>query len=290
MTQTADSSRKQPDEDLMSEGDFAKLSDIIRSECGISLTPAKKVMLTVRLIKRVKALEMDSISQYVRFVDSPTGKAEELEHMIDAVSTNKTEFFREAEHFDYLAKVAAPMLERESPRCRRDGIHAWSAGCASGEEAYTLAMVFSEYREAKPGFRFQIMATDISGNVLEEAVRAVYTEREVQAVPVGIRRKYLLKGKGDQSGCYRVAPELRRLVSFRRHNLSDRDFGLKEAVDVIFCRNVIIYLDRKVQENLFHNFHKSMSKGGYLFVGHSETLDGLSDEFTRVAPTIYRRL
>lgn len=273
----------------MSDAVFARLADIIRTECGINLTPVKKVMLTVRLIRRLKALGMSSFTQYVRYVESPDGRAEEAASMIDAVSTNKTEFFRESEHFDYLARVAAPITESVANRRRDRNVRVWSAGCSSGEEPYTLAMVLSEYREARPGFRFSILATDISTHILEQAVQAVYPGQAVDRVPQPLRRKYLMRGKGRLEGMYRVAPELRRLVSFARHNLSERDFSIDSPMDIIFCRNVIIYLDRKVQEAMFDNFHRNMSPGGYLFVGHSETLDGLSDRFTRVAPTIYRR-
>lgn len=274
----------------MSDGEFARLSSLIQSECGIALTPSKKVMLTVRLMKRLKALGLPSFSRYAEHVESPAGRAVELRHMLDAVSTNKTDFFREPEHFRYLVQVAAPTLVQESSRCRLQGIRVWSAGCASGEEAYTLAMVLSEYREAMPGFRFSILATDISARALGDAVRGVYPDHSVERVPDRIRKKYLLKGNGRLSGFHRIVPELRRQVVFRRHNLAEREFSIGESMDAVFCRNVIIYLGRRVQENLFENFYRSMSPGGYLFIGHSETMDGYSDRFRRVAPTIYRRM
>jgi len=274
---------------VMTESDFVMLSGIIRSECGIHLTPVKKVMLTVRLIKRIKTLGLSSFAQYVRYLQSRTGREEELTHMIDAVSTNKTDFFRESGHFDYLARVAVSTVEKEPARCRHQGLNVWSAGCAGGEEAYTIAMVLSEYKKRKPGFTFKVFATDISTRALTEAVRAVYPAHISEKIPAALRRTYMLRGKGRLEGYYRVAPELRSRVAFKRHNLSDREFGFRERMDVVFCRNVIIYLERKVQEALFDNFHKTMSPGGYLFVGHSETLDGLTDKFVRVAPTIYRR-
>ena len=273
----------------MSNAVFRRLSEIVRSASGINLTPVKKVMLTVRLTRRIRALCMDSFEQYARFVESPAGRSEELTHMIDAVSTNKTEFFREAEHFGFLMRAALPELEATVRQLKYRPARIWSAGCASGEEAYTLAMVLSEYRDISPAFRFSVVASDISTRVLEEAERGIYDEGCVRPVPDVLRTKYLMKGKGRLRGYYRVVPELRRYVSFRRQNLAERDLGISESHDVIFCRNVVIYMDRTVQETLFHNFYKSMTPGGYLFVGHSETLEGISDMFVRVAPTIYRR-
>jgi len=274
---------------MLTDAEFAKLREIVLAESGINLSASKKVMLTVRLIKRIKTLDMNTFSEYVRFVSSPRGRQREIAAMIDAVSTNKTDFFREAEHFNYLTSVALPDLMKESGRRRYEGLHFWSAGCASGEEPYTLAMVLSEYRELRHGLKFKILATDISGRAVESAVKAVYPGCAVERVPPLIRKKYLMRGKGAHEGSFRVVPELRRTVSFMRHNLAEQEFEFEKPIDVVFCRNVIIYLDRQVQEKLFDNFHKAMSPGGYLFVGHSETLDGITSSFRRVAPTIYRR-
>ncbi|MBI5190836.1 MAG: protein-glutamate O-methyltransferase [Nitrospirae bacterium] len=289
MTDTCAVPQLQAQQAAMSDREFERLSGIISAEFGIHLSPVKKVMLTVRLARRLKALGMTTFAEYLKYVESPNGRASELAGMIDAVSTNKTDFYREADHFNYLVRVALPLLDGGQGRPRSNGVRVWSAGCATGEEAYTIAMTLSEYRETRPGFRFSIMASDISGDALDSAIRGVYPEHTVGPVPAHLRRKYLMRGTGRLAGFYRIAPELRRIISFRVHNLSEREFGFSEKFDVIFCRNVIIYLERKVQENLFRNFHKSLSPGGYLFVGHSETLDGISDSFVRVAPTIYRR-
>jgi chemotaxis protein methyltransferase CheR len=274
----------------MSDGEFMSFRKIIMDESGIDLSPAKKVMLTVRLTRRIKALGMETFAEYLRLVTSTAGKRNELPHMVDAVSTNKTDFFREPEHFNYLVRVAAPDLVSESRRRLHEGLNIWSAGCSSGEEPYTLAMVLSEYREVMPGFKYTILATDISNRVMEKARSGVYPEDAVETIPLSIRRKYLMKGKNNYAGSYRVVPELRRTISFMHHNLSEREFNLDRAIDIIFCRNVIIYFDREVQKRLFESFSMTMSPGGYLFVGHSETLDGITDRFRRVAPTIYRRL
>jgi len=290
MTSSIEACFSVPEAISMSDGEFARLREIVLAESGINLSASKKVMLTVRLIKRTRALGMKSFSEYVKFVSSPDGRLRELPFMIDAVSTNKTDFFREAEHFRYLVNVAVPDLLKEDMRRWHEGINFWSAGCASGEEPYTLAMVMSEYREMRPGIKYSILASDISGQTVEKAVRAVYPERVMACIPPEMRRKYLMKGRDRYDGCCRVVPEIRRTVKFMRHNLAEHEFAFGRKMDVVFCRNVVIYLDRAVQERLFSNFREAMSPGGYLFVGHSETLDGITSSFRRVAPTIYRRL
>lgn len=290
MNTMSDATSAAPVGQTLTDEQFNCLRNIIMEVSGIDLLPSKKVMLTVRLTRRIKALGLHTFAEYVRLVTSSSGKLNELPSMIDAVSTNKTEFFREPQHFDYLVREAAPNLVNESRRRLHEGLTIWSAGCSSGEEPYTLAMVLSEYKNTLPGFKCSILATDISGHVVRKAQDGVYEEDAVEKVPQGIRRKYLMKGRDNYAGCYRVVPELRRMVSFMRHNLSDREFALGRPIDIIFCRNVIIYLEREVQRRLFHNFHEAMSPGAYLFIGHSETLDGITDRFTRVAPTIYRRL
>ncbi|HEY3348073.1 MAG TPA: protein-glutamate O-methyltransferase [Nitrospirota bacterium] len=263
--------------------EFARIAAFIYKVCGIKLPPAKKGMLTARLAKRMKALQMNNFADYIHYVESPQGQKEELTLMINAVSTNKTDFFREPGHFDFLCSEALPTLERMSGHSQRLAV--WSAGCSSGEEPYTLAMVLSECSNTR---NFHILATDISTRTLDIAAKAVYPENLIEPIPMNLRRKYLLRGKGKNEGVYKITPELRNLITFRRLNLMDSDFGIRN-IDIIFCRNVIIYFDRETQIELFRKYYNAMSPGGYLFIGHSETLDGISEKFIRVAPTIYRR-
>ena len=270
----------------ISPKDYARLTAFIYRACGIKLLPAKKGMLTARLHKRLKALGMKEFKQYVEFIETAAGQKDELVLMINSVSTNKTDFFREPTHFDYLCNETLPVLERKFGSQHK--INVWSAGCSSGEEPYTLAMVLTEYATHRSGINFQITGTDISTKVLDIAARAVYPEHIIEPISGYLRHKYLMRGKGEQSGKYRFTPEIRSLITFRRLNFMDNDLGMK-AVDVIFCRNVIIYFDRATQTELFRKFYNAMSPGGYLFIGHSETLDGVSDKFVRVAPTVYRR-
>ncbi len=270
----------------LSARDFQRLRSFIYEECGINLTEAKKSTLQSRLTKRMRSLGLVSLSAYCDYVLSPEGKREELVAMIDAVTTNKTAFFREQNHFDYLTRHALPSLLGG----RRRNLTVWSAGCSTGEEPYTLAMVLNEYRERVPFFSCRIVATDISTNALRIAAKAVYDEERIDPVPSSLKRKYFLKSKDPEKRLVRVVPELRDMVTFRRLNFMDGEFGLQEPVDIIFCRNVIIYFDRKTQETLLRHFARSLSLGGFLFVGHSETLFGMDVPLAQVAPTIHRRV
>jgi chemotaxis protein methyltransferase CheR len=166
----------------------------------------------------------------------------------------------------------------------------WSAGCSTGQEPYTLAMVLSEFAVSRPGFDFHILATDISTRVLEKAKNAVYDEDVVAPVPQPLKKKYLLRSKDRSSGLVKIAPELRGKVSFRRLNFMEGDFGLREQLDIIFCRNVIIYFDRQTQERLLQRFYGHMRSGAHIFMGHSETLSGLDVPLVSVYPTVYQKM
>ncbi len=271
---------------VMSPRDFSRLSGFIYEEVGIKMPPAKKTMLESRLQKRLRALDMKSFSDYCDYLFSPRGTELELVQMIDLVTTNKTDFFREPEHFDYLVRTVLPEWQaRHGTRT----FTIWSAGCSTGEEPYTLAMVLSEYAESHPGFAFQILATDISTRVLEKAKLAIYASDRVDPVPMPLKKKYLLRSKDRSNDLVRITPELRNRVRFRRLNFMDSDFGMREQMDVIFCRNVIIYFDRATQERLLNRFYRHMAHRSHIFMGHSETLNGLDVPLTMVHPTVYRR-
>jgi chemotaxis protein methyltransferase CheR len=272
----------------LSPREFARLADFIEHHCGIRMPPAKKVMVESRLRKRLRELGLAGFSEYCdRVLGAKEGDGE-LVHMIDAVTTNKTDFFREPQHFEYLVKAALPTLMREQGSGIRRPLMVWSAGCSSGEEPYTLAMVLAEVAERLPGFRYLLLATDICTKVLGKAKAAVYEEDRVEPVPPELRRKYLLRSKDREKRVVRIAPELRSLVRFRRLNFLDDDFGLREPIDVVFCRNVFIYFDRPTQEAVLHRFCRHLVPGGYVFLGHSETINGLRVPLVPVAPTVYR--
>ncbi|MDT8421744.1 MAG: protein-glutamate O-methyltransferase [Desulfuromonadales bacterium] len=273
----------------ISEQDFQRFSTLIYDSCGIKMPPHKKTMLESRLRKRLRAHGMNSFEEYSTYLFSEQGMKNELVSMIDVVTTNKTDFFREAAHFEFLTKLALPQLV-ETRRAGLDRpLRVWSAGCSSGEEPYTLAMVLSEFAGSVPGFSFSIMATDISTQVLEKARLGIYPLDKVEPVALELKKKYLLRGKGEQASRVRVVPELRSLVSFRRLNFLDDDFGISEPLDIIFCRNVIIYFDQPTQKKLLSKLAGHLRPGSFIFMGHSETLNGLELPLAQVAPSVYRK-
>lgn len=268
--------------------DFRRLGELIHSVSGIKVPDPKKTMIESRLQRRLKRLGMQSMQEYLDYLFSPNGMEDELINMIDEVTTNKTDFFREPAHFEFLVKHALP----ERLKAHSEEIHKkltiWSAGCSSGEEPYTLAMVLNEFA-LQHRFHFLIIATDISKSMLERAVLAIYDAERIAPVPAELQRKYFLRGKDRTQQRFRVVPELRKLVKFRMLNFMDGDFGFREPMDIIFCRNVIIYFDKKTQEELLRKFCGCLASKGFIFMGHSETLFGMDLPLTQVAPTIYRK-
>jgi chemotaxis protein methyltransferase CheR len=213
---------------------------------------------------------------------------DEIVSLIDVVTTNKTDFFRESAHFDFLVQKALPELTQQMAYGRPFLI--WSAGCSTGEEPYTMAIVLSEYAAAHSGFRFRILASDISTQVLAKAEMAVYNEETIAPVASHLKRKYFMRSRDKQNPKVRVVPELRQTVEFRRLNFMENDYGMTEKADAIFCRNVIIYFDRPTQERILRKLSLCLTPGGFLFVGHSETLHDMNLPLQAVAPALYRRV
>jgi chemotaxis protein methyltransferase CheR len=269
--------------------EFQRFSGLIYDSVGIKMPPAKKTMLEARLQKRLKALGIPSFEEYGDFVFSQDGRSSELVHLIDVVTTNKTDFFREPGHFDFMVKIALPTILQARGEAGRDPVRIWSAGCSTGEEPYTLAMVLSEYAVGRPDFRAAITASDICTEVLQTAKTAIYPEERTDPIPLNLKKKYLMRSREKSRALVRIAPALRSLVTFKRINFMDDDLGLAEKMDIIFCRNVVIYFDKPTQQTLMRKFHKQLKPGGYLFIGHSETLSGLDVDFKAVASTVYRK-
>ena len=271
--------------DTLSIRDLNRLRSLIYEQCGINLSSNKKTMLEGRLRKRMTQLNLPSYADYCKYLFDGHGHAnEEVVHLIDAVSTNKTDFFREKEHFDLLTtKVLPEMTNKYSGQ-----FLVWSAGCSTGEEPYTLAIALSEYARAHAGFHFRVLATDISTAVLEKAMRGVFRSEAVNPVSADLRRRYFMRSRDRESRLVRVVPELRDAVEFRRLNLME-EFGFSERVHAIFCRNVVIYFDRPTQERLFAKLTRQLVDGGYLFVGHSESLHQMEIPLAPIAPALYRK-
>ena len=269
--------------------EFQRFSSYIFENVGIKMPPAKKTMLEARLQKRLKALGIPTFEEYGDFVFSQQGGDSELVHLIDVVTTNKTDFFREAAHFDFMVKTALPTILKERNDVRSNPIRIWSAGCSTGEEPYTLAIVLSEFAASHPDFRVAITASDICTQVLQTAKTAIYPEERTDPIPLNLKKKYLLRSREKSKGLVRIVPELRSLVKFQRVNFMDDDLGISDKMDIIFCRNVVIYFDKPTQQTLMRKFHRQLRPGGYLFIGHSETLSGLDVDFKPVASTVYRK-
>lgn len=269
----------------LSDDEFRKLSSIVQDELGIKMPAAKKTLLESRLQKRLRALGLSSFAEYCDMLFNRGGMSTELIHMLDLVTTNKTDFFREAHHFDFLADSAVPHLVRRGGRKLR----IWSAGCSTGEEPYTLAMVLSEFSRANTGigFDYSIIATDISTRVLEAACKGIYRDDRIILVPEEYKRKYFLRSRDAAKGLVRVVPELRSRISFSRVNLMDETFPVDGPLDIIFCRNVIIYFDKPTQERLFAKFCEVLRPGGFIFIGHSETLSGMGLPLRKVSTSVY---
>lgn len=270
----------------LSNANFDRLRALVYNESGISLGPDKKTMMEIRLKRRVHGLDLSSLDEYCDYVFRPEGKSSELIHLIDVITTNKTDFFREPDHFDYLSAKALPDL-----RARLGGRKCliWSAGCSTGEEPYTLAIVLSEYVEQNPGFRFSVLATDICTSVLAKAEAGIFKSEALLPVAERLRRKYFMRSRDRGSDLLRVAPEVRALIEFRRLNFMDADFGQPEALEIIFCRNVIIYFDRQTQVRLLQKLTRRLAPGGYFFAGHSESFQGMDLPLVPVAPAVYRK-
>ncbi len=270
----------------LSSKEFNQLSQFIYDTVGIKLSQAKKTMVEARLQKRLRMLKMDTHRDYFNYLFSNDGMQTELINLIDVVTTNTTDFFREPQHFDFLANNVLPEWTARSGA--NPLLRIWSAGCSLGMEPYTLAIVLSEFEEKQPSFNWKILATDISTQALQKAVKAVYEEERVSCIPYSMKSKYLLRSKDKKKKLIRIVPELRKRVEFRRLNFME-PFSFNHPMDIIFCRNVVIYFDKQTQETLFNKFCRVLKPGGYLFIGHSESLAGMTLPLRQVIPTIYVR-
>lgn len=277
------------DNNLLSSQQFSRVSTFIQTNFGIKLPPSKKVMVSARLQKRMRQVGLATMDNYINYVFSKKGKQCELIHMIDSVTTNKTSFFREATHFESLCDTILPLLLTEKRLGTGRQLRVWSSACSSGEEPYTLAMTLSEFSEKQPGVRFSIVASDISTKVLKIASKGIYGEKSISNLPMLLRKKYLLRSKDRAMGLVQFKGNIRKSIDFRRINLMNDDFDIKQKMHVIFCRNVLIYFDKEIQEALMHRFAKQLLPGGFLFIGHSESLTGMNVPFEQLMPTVYRK-
>lgn len=265
---------------------FADFSEFIIGRLGIKMPPSKQTMLQSRLHRRMRELGLESFEEYhARFFHDPASQAEETEHLINLATTNKTDFFREPDHFEVLTRrVLSGWLQRPTGPVFR----VWCAGCSTGEEAYTLAMSLLE-RQATDRFDFSILATDVSTRVLGVAMRAIYPAEHIAPIPPPLRAKYLLRSRDRSEARVRIAPTVRARVRFGHLNFLSDDYGLPHHYDVIFFRNVMIYFDRETQRQVVARMCRNLHPGGTLFIAHSETLQGLPLPLRLTGPSIYCR-
>jgi chemotaxis protein methyltransferase CheR len=269
-------------EDTLTGPVFDRFRDLVYTKTGIALGSTKKSLLVSRLAKRAKDCGCQSFQDYYDAVIQATG-GEEFLNMLDCITTNKTDFFREPVHFSFLRDVILASMGTE----RR--LSVWSAACSSGEEPYSIAMTITDAMKQANRWDWRILASDISTRVLAQAKTGRYEMDRVERLPSDALHRHFLKGTGAAKGTVKVKSALTDHIAFRRINLMDEVYPIKTQLDVIFCRNVMIYFDRATQESVLRKFCRYLKVGGYLFVGHSESLQWVPNPFTYVAPTIYRK-
>lgn len=266
-----------------SDKDFNRVKTLVYDFAGIDLNESKKNLVYNRLAKRIRILEMQRFSQYLDYVEE-TGE-DEFVHLINAITTNLTFFFRENHHFEHMAKQVIPELLEKNKATKK--IRIWSAGCSTGEEPYSLAIVLKETVPA--GWDARVLATDLATTVVETAQRGVYDIERLKGVSEERKKRWFLRGKGNQAGMVKVKPELQEIIDFGQINLMN-EWPIKGKMDVIFCRNVVIYFDKPTQVRLFNRYADLLTDNGHLFIGHSESLYKVSDRFELLGQTIYRKI
>lgn len=267
----------------MKSSTFDGFKSLIYDRCGISLGENKKALLTSRIARHMRRLGIDTHEEYLQHV-MHDGSGTEIQNLLDAISTNVTSFYREKAHFEILRSYIREQVEHGKGRYRM-----WSAACSSGEEPYTMAI---EVLESLGGSArdVKILATDINTEILRECMRGVYSQSKVDPVPAQLRSRYLKKQVSGGETLYSVNDALRKIVVVRQMNLNRVPYPIKGPLDVIFCRNVMIYFDRTTRARILGEFRRVLAPGGYLFLGHAESLSGgLGDGFITIAPSAYMR-
>jgi chemotaxis protein methyltransferase CheR len=272
---------------MIKREDYEFIRNLVYDFSRINLGSDKQELVSARIGKRLRALNLESITDYCHFLRSPDG-ADELSNLIDVISTNHTFFFREPAHFEFLEKNVIPEMTGPKGCAHRGGFRVWSAASSSGEEVYSLAILLAEQALARPGWLWQIEATDISTRILKRAREAIYPSESVSKVRPDLLKRYFQCGLGPQEGNYRVKTELGSRVTFRHLNLLGNTYPFTDPFHVIFCRNVMIYFDRPTQEELVRRLSERLVPGGYLMVGHSESLTGIRHRLKTVKPAIYQ--
>jgi chemotaxis protein methyltransferase CheR len=264
----------------LSDEDFEFFKDIVYQETGIKLSPLKKTLLQSRIMKRLRILQLTNFEDYREYLNDSYN--DEILNFINVITTNKTEFLRESRHFDFMLSTALPDVEQTSG----DEIRIWSAGCSTGEEPYTIAITCREYFKERKIPRIKILATDIDTQVLRKGVQGEYKSNLLDMFDSELRKKYFY----EKDGISKVRDEIKAMIYFRRLNLLIDKYPMNKKFKIIFCRNVIIYFDKPTQSKLFNRIYDYLDDDGYLFIGHSENLSGISNKFKSIGHTIYQKI
>ena len=269
---------------------YERLCDVLGEAVGIHLTPGKKIMLEGRLRRRIRAIGGVSIDDYCALLFDQGGLAEEMPHLINAVTTNKTAFFREPQHFDLLERQLVPALIALRPRASMPILKIWSAAASNGAEAYTIAMILADLLLQRRDFRFSVLGTDISTDMIDDARMAIYANDMMAPVPPQKLARYVMQAKDTAYPAdVRIAPDLRRLVQFQHLNLMDTSYPIDHDVDVIFLRNVLIYFEKDDQQAVIERLLLHLRRGGYLILGHAESMVGTSLAMKQFAPAVFQK-
>lgn len=271
-------------ERIMDWETFERFREFIQGHIGISIPDTKKIMVESRLLRRLKALKFSNYEDYAKYFFSPQGQFNEIPRFIECITTNKTDFFREVEHFNYMTNHVLPeILELQ----HHDDIRLWSGASSTGEEAYTMAMFMEEFLKDHSGVNYKILATDISEKVLNIGQKAIYPLEDGAPIPMEYKKKYCLLSRDRDNPTIRIKKNLRRNVLFKHINLTTESYMIKKDYHIIFLRNVMIYFNKDIQRRILLNLYTHLHPEGYLFLGHSENLPDSSLPFKRVGPSIY---
>jgi chemotaxis protein methyltransferase CheR len=277
--------------DRLSDADFSRIAGLVGAHTGIKLPPGKRLMVEGRLRKRMRGLGLSNLSEYCGLLFERNGLEEEFGHVVDAVTTNKTDFFREPQHFDMLERHIVPALLKGKRGGGKPHLKLWSAASSCGAEAYTIAMVLADIAAYDNGFRFAVLGTDISTEMLSAGARAIYPAEMIAPVPADMQKRYIMHSKAPHlRGQVRIVPELRRLVRFQHLNLMHESYPVDRDVDVIFLRNVLIYFEKATQEAVVSRLIGHLRPGGYLMLGHSESMIGTNLGLRQLAPAVFQRV
>ncbi len=268
----------------LDDREFDMFRSVVYSECGIWLSDAKKALVQSRLMKRLRQLKMYDYRDYLEYLNN--NYHEEKSNFINCITTNKTEFFREPYHLEYMTKHILPPLVEQG----RERVRIWSAGCSTGEEAYTIAITMLEFYRGRRMPDIRVLATDIDTAVLRIAIDGVYAEDAVKRISPALTSRYFLRGRGSARTYYMVKDEVKNLIRFRHLNLLNERYPMKSCFDVIFCRNVFIYFDRESKRKVLEQFYRHLDDTGYLITGLAESITGERDLFLLKEKSIHQKV